>query len=515
MRPLSPVPALHYVTAPKAHTYRAIIQVFFDAKQHYAIELRPADVLARLKDANLYTELQSSEDPEAELRQLVDWGNLKDAHDTASVGRLEDFYRHRLLYHLTAVGEAAHRAVLDVEATVGKSGSLQTTMLTKIRDALVVLAELASRAEPLPDAVQLALHDLHSGFNTLTIEANRFIGELDRSGADRLAEDRFVLFRDALLAYIGHFVDQLRRLGDEIRTTIEGITGQGFELLLAAGAKSGDLPPALGGANPAEAWVAHERARWSGVRDWFVGNPARGAVPTVERLAVVAVDAVVGLTRTLQRLNERRSRPVDRGADFRALARWFAAAQDDRAAHTIFHAAFGLTSGRHFHLEEFDPELHPPTTSFFDADPVDVPVRLRTRGAVSTQGRPAAAPTHELTRQWIDQKHRRDREQLDAAAQRFVGQGPLFLREIATLDVMQFEVLLLLLDEALSSPKLPDGSRETRSTDGRWIIRLEPPSRGDTALVQVSTPRGRLRCANYRLTVTDSIRQALRSSAIK
>ena len=40
-RPLPQVSALSYATAPKAHTYRAIIQVFFEAKQHYLIELRP------------------------------------------------------------------------------------------------------------------------------------------------------------------------------------------------------------------------------------------------------------------------------------------------------------------------------------------------------------------------------------------------------------------------------------------------------------------------------------------
>lgn len=506
MRPLPQVAALHYVTAPKAHSYRAIVQVFFDAKQHYAIELRPAEVLTRLQQAGLYTELQNPDDPEPELRQLVAWGNLKDAHDTASVGRLEDFYRHRLLYHLTAVGEAAHRAVLDVEATVGKSGSLQATMLVKIRDALAQLAELASRAAPPADDVLRALHDLHSGFDTLTVEANRFIGELDRSVApDRLAEERFLLYKEALLAYIGRFVDQLRRLGDEIRTSIDSIPPDRAGHLLTAAARSADLPPALDGADPAAAWIAEQHARWSGVRTWFVGDPASGATPTVERLAEVAVDAVVGLTRTLQRLNERRSRPVDRGADFRTLARWFAACPDDRAAHLLFHAAFGLGPSRHFHLEEADPELSPPNTSFFDAAPVDVPVRLRTRGTNPTQGRPGAAPDHQLTRQWIAQKRRRDRERWEAAARRFVGQGPICFGDLGTLDAAELEVLLSLLDEALTSPRRADGARETRSTDGRWLIRLDPPPSGDADLVEISTARGRLRCANYRLTVADSL----------
>ena len=46
-------------------------------------------------------------------------------------------------------------------------------------------------------------------------------------------------------------------------------------------------------------------------------------------------------------LNERRSGRSDRSADFRALARWFAEAPDDAAAHRLWRAAFGLCPARH------------------------------------------------------------------------------------------------------------------------------------------------------------------------
>jgi uncharacterized protein (TIGR02678 family) len=48
-------------------------------------------------------------------------------------------------------------------------------------------------------------------------------------------------------------------------------------------------------------------------------------------------------------LNERRSGRSDRSADFRVLARWFAEAPDDEAAHRLWRAAFGLCPA--------DPEL--------------------------------------------------------------------------------------------------------------------------------------------------------------
>ena len=131
LRLLNQVAAFHYVTVPNAPTYRALVHVFHEAKQHYVIELRPAEVLDRVRKAGYHVELEQEEDVRRHLDQLVAWGNLLRTHDPVAVSRIDDFYKGRYVYHLTSVGEAAHRAVLEVEATVGKSGSLQSTMLVR------------------------------------------------------------------------------------------------------------------------------------------------------------------------------------------------------------------------------------------------------------------------------------------------------------------------------------------------------------------------------------------------
>jgi uncharacterized protein (TIGR02677 family) len=118
-RLLNQVAAFHYVTAPNAPTYRAVVQAFHEAKQHYVIELRPAEVLERVRQAPYHVELQDEDEVRRHLEQLVAWGNLLRTHDPVAVSRIDDFYKGRYVYHLTSVGEAAHRAVLDVEATVG------------------------------------------------------------------------------------------------------------------------------------------------------------------------------------------------------------------------------------------------------------------------------------------------------------------------------------------------------------------------------------------------------------
>lgn len=502
-RLLNQVAAFHYVTAPNAPTYRAVVQAFHEAKQHYVIELRPAEVLERVRKAPYHGELQDEDEVRRHLDQLVAWGNLLRTHDPVAVSRIDDFYKGRYVYHLTTVGEAAHRAVLDVEATVGKSGSLQATMLVKIRDALDALAAAGAADPAEPDVALRLLHDLHSAFDTLTEEANRFMGDLGRhTRGERVEEDHFVLYKQAVLAYISRFVAQLRHLAAEIAAGVHAVEAAGAARLIAAAARSADLPPALPGTDPAAAWVEEQGARWAGVRAWFIGDAA-GHRPTIERLAEVAVDAVVELTRTLGRLNDRRTRPVDRAADFRVLARWFSACADDDEAHCLWHSVFALESARHFHIEEEDPEHEAAVTSWWESEPVQVPPRLRARGDTSNSGRPSPAADHAREREWIAQRRRRERAQLEAALARFAGRGPLSLADLVSLDAAELELLLELFDETLSAPREADGTRRARTADGRLSVTLHPPAPGED-FAAIATPDGRLRCLNYRIVVDEA-----------
>jgi uncharacterized protein (TIGR02677 family) len=500
LRLLNQVAAFHYVTAPNAPTYRALVQAFHEAKQHYVIELRPAEVLERVRKANYHVEGQDEDGVRRHLDQLVAWGNLLRTHDPVAVSRIDDFYKGRYVYHLTSVGEAAHRAVLEVEATVGKSGSLQATMLVKIRDALVALAAAGATETLEPDALVRLFHDLHSAFDTLTEEANRFMGDLGRhTRGERVEEEYFVLYKQAVLAYISRFVEQLRHLAAEIAAGVQAVAATGAVRLIGAASRSSDLPPALPGTDPVAAWVGEQEGRWAGVCAWFMGD-AVGHRPTIERLAEVAVDSVVELTRTLGRLNDRRTRPVDRAADFRALARWFSGCRDDEDAHRLWHAAFGLHSARHFHIEEDDPERTPALTSWWQGEPVHVPPRLRTRGDTSNSGRPSPAADYGREKEWIAQRRRRERAQLDVALARFAGRGTLSFAELVSLDAAELELLLGLLDEALSAPRETDGTRHVRTADGRLRVILSPPTAG-AGFAAIVTPHGRLRCLDYRIAV--------------
>ena len=490
-RLLDHVSPLQYVTVDKAPTYRAVVEIFFSAKERYIVELRPAEVQDRLMESDLFHEVGDATHLDYFLDRLVEWGNLARSHDAEGVSRLEDFYRRRFSYRLSATGEAAHRAVREVEATLGRSGSLQATMLEAILDRLREL----SAAEASPDQLFRALGELHQAFSTLVDQANRFIGDRGEVAETlQLDDERFVLRKEALLAYISRFVDQLRRLADGIKEGIRRVEEAGLALLLARAARSGDLPPALDERDPVALWLEEQRARWEGVRRWFVGEAT--TTPTVERLADVAVQAVVGLTRTLGRLNERRNRPIDRAADFRTLACWFADTVHPQDAEALWSRAFGLGSARHFHLAEEDAELTGPNASWWEAEPVAVPIRLRTRGRLSHGGRAATVPDRGQERMFIAARRRRERAQIEAVMERIAAAGRLSLSELSPFDEQELDMVFALIDEALATPRGSGGIHEARTVDGRYRIRLGRPN---GAPVTLQTPRGLLRCLDYQI----------------
>ncbi|MBN2498964.1 MAG: TIGR02677 family protein [Deltaproteobacteria bacterium] len=504
-RVLDQVPAFSYVTAQLAPTYRAMVEVFYQAKRRFQIDLRPQLVADLLKAGPYLVDAEDTASLERHLGQLVDWGILTRSHDAASVTRIEDYYRKRYVYHLTAVGEAAHRAVIEVEATIGKTGSLQTGMLGRIRATLEELDRLAGDGRPAPGRSLELFHQLFAAFDTLTQEANRFLVELNVQVKSTAGdEDAFLMRKRAVMAYLSRFIKHHRDLAGSIIEVLGRLDEGRLEGLVTAAASSKDIPPAMDERDPVEIWKRDCRDRFAGVRSWF--SASQGTEATVEHLAAVAQQAVVELTRSLTRLHERRTRPADRAADFRTLARWFVCCESDDRAHELWQSAFGLRPSRHLQIAEEDPDDVDPSASWWEARPVHVPVRLRTHGSLSRAGRSAPAPDHEDAKRWIAARLRRIRAREQRARERFAGKGPVRLSELGKIGQGELELLLDLLEQALDAPRKADGTQRAQSVDGLLDVRLDRRAREKTAWARIETPAGVISCHDMLIEVRDARR---------
>src|SRR5258708_27860597 len=96
-----------HLNAEIAPLYRAILSAFVAERGRFALALRPSEIQTALEEASGLALLPDEVD--SALRKLCDWGNLDDSPDTADAASVEEFYRKRHLYQLSAAGEETQK----------------------------------------------------------------------------------------------------------------------------------------------------------------------------------------------------------------------------------------------------------------------------------------------------------------------------------------------------------------------------------------------------------------------
>jgi len=381
--------------------YRTVMRVFMDSKERFALHLRPADVLAGIA---LFPFGERVDLPavEALLNQLCEWGNLESHPDTADVATVEDFLRRRYLFQITARGEAAERAVAVYEESILQPGELQTAALADIRALLEELARFAESGETDDAKTTLALRTLCSSFEELTRRAQVFMSGLQRRiDLQRIEFEEFILYKERLIDYLQRFVAELVIAADEIRSGLRRIEAAGVDRLLTAAARR-EVADLLN-ATPEDLQAAALRwqNRWQGLRAWFIGN---GKLPShAETLRARALSAIPALLTAVANINDRRVTRIDRVNDLRTLAGWFAETETEPDAHRLWRAAFGLNASRHLMTNEETldlldvVEVHS-ATSWFEAPPMKISVRLRATGSHASPTLPSYAARFHLWR---------------------------------------------------------------------------------------------------------------------
>jgi uncharacterized protein (TIGR02677 family) len=502
-----------HLAADKRHRYRDVLGVFADAKARFVLHLRPSDVVAALPGH------VDVEEVEAALRQLVNWGNLSADPDTAEVATVEEFYRARFLYRLTAEGEATERALEVFEQGLRRSGELQTAALGDIRDLLQELREHLAADAPdghgpsLPDGtdagkVHLTLRSLWDRFEELTDRAQTFVASLQRT-VDLHAVDveALLAYKDALLDYLERFIGELVVAQAHIAALLRDLEGPAVERLLQLAADR-ELADALDPSDEDRATArASWQARWAGLVGWFLPDDERPA--QAELLRARARAAIPALLQAIAEVNERRLSRSDRAGDLRVLARWFAACDSDAEAHRLWRAAFALAPARHLTVDqdtlaERDQSPVPAATSWLDAAPVRISPRLRRTGRTTRRGRVNDIIDRSREKQLLARLAAEEAAQLAAARAQLCTDGPVRLGELGRLDPVAFELFLDLLAAALAEAVDRRAPVVATSADGALELELVPT--GDGGWANVHTAAGVLSGPDHWVHIRETAR---------
>lgn len=517
-----------YLQAPNAALYDRVLTVFTRARERFIVHLRPEDVAAELRsgsdpvDPNGQTEAVGGA-----LEKLVEWGNLRADPDTGRVTSVADFHRARFLYQLTRHGQAALRAVAVYDEALGRRGQLQSVALADIAEQLGALLVLAGEEDPDPAKAHLALLALADRFGSLADNAQAFMAALRRTVDFQDGdEEAFIAYKDRLVEYIQRFIADLANRGAQIADLLARLNEAGVDRLLRAAAdrEAGDAVPGSAADGRAEkageeeaeqARLAASRSaltawenRWRGLTDWFLSRSSRRP-SQAKLLRSAAVTAITRLVDTVAALNERRGGRSDRSADFRALARFFAQAPDNGAAHRLWRAAFALTPARHLTVDAQaeaawrEADL-PGTTPWAEAPPLRISPRLRETGSYERRGKPTRVADRSVARQQLAEQAEQEAAQTAAARARLATDGPVLLSALAGpdgLDPKTFRLFLAVLGDALTARFPGESECSAVTADGTMKVRLKSADPGVT--VRIPTEEGVLSGPEHVIEIID------------
>ncbi|WP_187689185.1 TIGR02677 family protein [Nocardia wallacei] len=487
-----------FATAEKRGEYLWVLRAFDHARAAYVVLLHASDVadtLTRFPEAPRLTATEVG----PLLEQLHQWGVLERSYDGSRAATLAEYRNRHFVYQFSRSGYQAYRAVAEVLGARLDEASLSRLVLPELLADLEALA----RANRTGDAerVYRILKRLDTALSELADRAAHFyltLGDLVRT--TEATPESFLAHKDALLAHMREFSMDLARFAPRLAAAIAEVEDTGVaELIARAGAC--DERVLLSVPEREADW----RARWQGLRGWFVAAAAEvtageGAPGTeAERLREATMSAIAAVLSLLRRVTETRKGGVSRESALRHLAGWFTAAPTTQSAHALFDAVFGLGRPRHLAMEHPDADIVPPNRSWWDAPPLEIARTLAETGRPPSPGAPSRIQRNDAGVRRLRQEQL-EAQQARAAAARSLAAADVHDRQ---LDERETEVLLRLLDAA-STAWVPVSGRVSGTTGSDSGVTLTVREHSGSTVVR--TARGLLHLNNRRLEVRENTR---------
>jgi uncharacterized protein (TIGR02677 family) len=485
-----------YVNADNRLAYLWLLRAFDAARSSYHVVLHTSDVQAAL--AGLAGIHRDCPDPTGLdlprlLDALVDWGVLDRGQDGTRAATLAEYRNRHSVYQFTEAGYRAHRAVESVLAAGLDDSTLSRLVFADLLADLKALATANSEGDA--EEVYRKLNRLDRALADVAERAARFyhmLGDLSRTHDVR--PEVFLTHKDALLAHLRDFHDELQRYTPRLREAVLEVEATGLERMVESAAEADERLFAT----PVER-IEDWRRRWGGLRSWLAPETDRPS--EADRLSGATMAAIGDVLALLRRVTEARRGGVSRESQLRHLAAWFTGAGSDEAAHAVFDVVFGLGAPRHVGVAYPDPDAIPGRLSWWEAPAVELSRTLVQSGRLPGQGngRIARIDRSESSRRALRERQVAEERRQAEAATSLIG--------AETLTDDQAGALRRLLDIALTTRQA--GRREVPLAAAAFGVRLTlTPCPG--RFTTVPTASGRLHIDGFELSVTAAAHTAAR-----
>jgi uncharacterized protein (TIGR02677 family) len=267
------------------------------------------------------------------------------------------------------------------------------------------------------------------------------------ASTEAIDEAAFADYKRKVADYLSGFWRELGRHADAITAEVAQLRADPeneAKLLETLASLSVAPHPRLSDQEVRDRRLAQLRRQYAELTGWFGAGDS--PLRALDAHLHVAIDWIL---RGVRRLRERSVQRVNRASEYRALAKLFAEAPDERECHALHAAAFGLYGARHLGVPELDAELVSPGESWWDAPFAPVQGYLRRPGSGETAGGRVAPVQDGAEAQLLAlEEELRRRALVDALLDRLPG-DPTRLSALPELDEQSFDLLLDALGQAL------------------------------------------------------------------
>jgi uncharacterized protein (TIGR02677 family) len=408
-----------YLTAEETTDYLAVMDMF---SATLLTDMSAEEVAGQLTERGFSL---SRDMAETRCRQLAEWGNLVPSIRDARVATVAEYIRSRSRYQVSKLGGRVHRQAVEILHASDGAREVARELLGQIVQSLDRLLALLGGGHADGDALDA---EVLAGEVTTVFSNQRLFTDSVRDfyaylagilSRYDLAGEEYTQFKELLLVYIDLITADVNRHAPAVAHRAGLVLAQADRVLHALATLPGLTSP---DGTQVERTQGRTRTDWEELAAWY--DASHGASGP-EQLRVAAGQALGQLITNAKRLLDSSGTGFSRRADFLRLARWFAVA-DDEQAHRLYNAAFGAYPARHllFGPDEPDPRIGP-TTSWWHAESVPIPVSLRERGDRTMRGRTSRVPDPTADRLRLTAEAEREAEQRQAAAAELALAGAL------------------------------------------------------------------------------------------
>lgn len=466
---LKPLPEVQYLNTENTDRYRCIMRIFYENTEKLHNWMYQEEVYEALRVFPEFRDYRL-EQCQQDLTSLVNWHNLETLQDTRHVSSLEEFQSRRYRYQMSPYSVEIERLVLRLEHLEIEGGSLEPTLLERIRRAIERFPEMVD-AEPA-EAYDF-WDDLERNFTRLNQNYHDYIRDLSSVRAEEMMHTQeFLLFKDKLVEYLRNFVTSLQRNVGVIEELLQALSPSLCEAVLEKVNAYEAAIPRMEQVAP-ETIAENNRGKLESIRRWF--QTSEGEDNEAGKLFDATNDIIRRITRFAMEMSEKSAMGSNRREEYRKVAELFLACEDLSEAHQLSACIFGVETPRHLR-SEVEANSQSMNMSAYALEPERKQLKSRSRKGTERSNR-SAITDHSEEKKAMRQQILEAQRARNAALWELEQDGCIDFSALPCLTRELREVLLRWVSDALEDP-----GRTARTEDGRRFI-LECAGRGERCVV--------------------------------